>query len=279
MKIQNTPLSQTEQEISAQQAEARRSTAEGEFVVILEDKKRITSEINIIEENIKIGKKNIDYNLEKINTLNQSILDIQSSLRKEKQGLDEFIKESNNKKDTIQGEIDKKNKEKEEIVFEIVSLSKQHETDKFGKSQEIKTLEATYKSLNTEIGKFNEEKSKIIKDIYGYEKIFSDLAKQEEELLHKKKTIESTITSLLNEIENQKGVIVNNKVILNQQDDKKKEKETEISKLDEKIIIKEKEYKEIESKAFSILNKQQLLDNKTAFIKGQYERAGIKWEE
>lgn len=76
-----------------------------------------------------------------------------------------------------------------------------------------------------------------------------------------------------------KDIIDTEAKLISMRNDKMKELEDELSILKIEIEKNREINKTEESKHFSLLSKQQTLDSKEAFIKNQYERAGIKWEE
>ena len=56
-------------------------------------------------------------------------------------------------------------------------------------------------------------------------------------------------------------------------------KDEQIEKLDKSIAQKEAEYKIHEDKLFSIQKREDAINEKEEFIKSQYQRAGVKWED
>lgn len=279
LKIAKKGLVMTKEEEDALFAENRKAKAEGEFVILLEDKKRVAGMIDGINNDIQAGKDIIEKNNQKINETNEEILKVQGSLREEKQYFEEYIKQTDIKKSEINEEIKKIEEEKEELRSEILSLSKKHDLDKFEKSQEIKELETRQEYLKSDIKKLEDNKEQYNKDIVikkeNLDVILGKIQKANEEKLES----DRIILSLNNQIEDLKGVITNTKTIINQQDITKQTKEAEIVALDTKIEQKEKEYKEVEPKAFMLLAREEALEQKEAFIKSQYDRAGIKWEQ
>jgi len=279
LKIAKKGLVMTKEEEDALFAENRKAKAEGEFVILLEDKKRVSGMIDVINNDIQAGKDIIEKNNQKINETNEEILKVQGSLREEKQYFEEYIKQTDIKKSEINEEIKKIEEEKEELRSEILSLSKKHDLDKFEKSQEIKELETRQEYLTADLKKLEDKKVQSDKDILSGKEnldvILGKIQKANEEKLES----DRIILSLNNQIEDLKGVITNTKTIINQQDIIKQNKEAEIIALDTKIEQKEKEYKEVEPKAFMLLAREEALEQKEAFIKSQYDRAGIKWEQ
>lgn len=278
LKIAKKGLVMTKEEEDALFAENRKAKAEGEFVILLEDKKRVADMIEAIKNDIQAGKDIIEKNNEKINETNEEILKVQGSLREEKQYFEEYIKQTDIKKSEIDEDIKKKEQEKEELRSEILSLSNKHDLDKFTKSQEIKELETKQEYLITDLKKLEDKKVQYDKDIISAKENLDSILGKIQKANEEKLESDRIIFSLNNQIEDLKGVITNIKTIINQQDIIKQNKELEITALDSKIEQKEKEYKEVEPKAFMLLAREETLDQKEAFIKSQYDRAGIKWE-
>ena len=114
LKIAKKGLVMTKEEEDALFAENRKAKAEGEFVILLEDKKRVAGMIDGINNDIQAGKDIIEKNNQKINETNEEILKVQGSLREEKQYFEEYIKQTDTKKLEIGEEIKKKEEEKRE---------------------------------------------------------------------------------------------------------------------------------------------------------------------
>lgn len=279
LKIAKKGLVMTKEEEDALFAENRKAKAEGEFVILLEDKKRVAGMIDGINNDIQAGKDIIEKNNQKINETNEEILKVQGSLREEKQYFEEYIKQTDIKKSEINEEIKKIEEEKEELRSEILSLSKKYDLDKFEKSQEIKELETKQEYLTADLKKLDDKKVQYDKDILSGKENLDVILVKIQKANEEKLESDRIILSLNNQIEDLKGVITNTKTIISQHDITKQTKEAEIIALDTKIEQKEKEYKEVEPKAFMLLAREEALEQKEAFIKSQYDRAGIKWEQ
>jgi len=258
--------------------ENRRSKAEGEFVILLDDKKRVFNDIQKINDDIKIGKETIQKNNSEINETNQEIINTQSLLSVEKQNLEVFLKQKEQTKKEIEYKIKKNNEEKNKINSDILFISKKYEILHLKKSQEIKCLENDKYNYEDELKKINKTIIDKDKEVSHLQKKIDGIEYGIEELIKKNNVLESLNLSLAGDIENKNRVIENNKVIIDQQNETKKVNELEVSNLDNKISDKKDEYVKIEAKAFAILHKQDVVDQKEIFIKSQYERAGIKWE-
>lgn len=269
----------SENDINAMQAENRLIDAEAKIAIILVDKKRILKELDDLEEKIKLSKQIIDDTNLEIISLNKNILEVKSSLRSEKQSLDEFIKEKDSKKLEIITDIEKYNKDKEEIFSTILELSKKHELNKFAQEQEIKDIEAKKGILIAEISTLTKKEEDFKKNINKLEEVSDKVLSEIETSKEEKKKLDSELINLKNKIEDQELTIGNNKIIVSQLDSIILGKKSDVSVLDIKIEQKSIEYKEIESQAFSILQKHEAVNQREAFLKSQYERAGIKWEE
>ncbi len=258
--------------------ENRRSRAESEFLIICEDKKALLADIEKLEEDKKAGKEAIQKNNDEIVETNQAIAEVKATLRTEKQASDDAIKELNNIRKEIEADIVVKTNRKSAIANDISALSKKHEADKEAHAKEIKELQATKSNVKNGIKMLEDRKTDIGVAVFNGQKILDDLSIDIKNLVEQVVPLEKTITGHSNTIEDQKNTITNNKVIISQQETTKKDKEAELVILDGKIAKKEEEHKELEKKAFVMMRERELLDNREAFLKSQYERAGIKWE-
>ena len=117
--------------------------------------------------------------------------------------------------------------------------------------------------------KANEDSSIVLE---GLEKKITSLLFQETNLKSSIERIKSDIKELNSDYLKYREEVNS---IVKDLSDKKEESTT----LDIEIEKKKKEYKEVESKSFVITQKQDLLNQKEAFIKSRYERAGIKYED
>jgi chromosome segregation ATPase len=279
LRISKEPQTVSEQEEAARFAEGRKVTAENEVVILGQNKKKIEEDLQKIKEDIQVGNQTIQKNNEEINNTNEQVLEVQNTFRSEKQKFDSFVKERIVLKDQIEEDIKKGNIEKSRIDFEILTASKEHEFSKLNKIQELKNLEDKKTIYNSDIKKISEDKLQVISEINNFQNKLDGIKEETKKANDEKNSLEKDVTNLKGEVENQKGIIQNNKVILSQQDSTIITKNNEIDSLVKKIEEKNIEYKSVEQKAFVILQKQDALNQKEAFIKSQYERAGIKWEE
>lgn len=265
-----------EQEIVA--LEGRRTRAEGEYLVICADKKRLVAEMEQVTADIEAAKKVVQKNNEKIVEINDKILAVKGELRIEEQALATFITETNESKKTLEDTIASLTKRKNGISNDIADLEKKHSIAVKKCADELESLETKKVTGEAFVKTLEDKKASLTKSITDLNKDVEAITAEIEVLKAKVPPLENNITALGNTIETQRGTISNNKVIIQQHEDTKKEKLAEIAKIDKDIVKKTDEYKAIESQAFNLLKKEELLNNREAFIKAQYERAGVKWE-
>lgn len=278
LKIQTKSQNISEEEIKNIDLENQRKMLEGACFDATEAKRKIEKDIVKIQENIKVGKDTIEQNNKKINETNQNILDVQNSLRLEQQKLQELEKYISVKKEEFKAEAVEKDRQLKSIISVITSSDKTRQDNRSNGEEELKSIKDEQSQIINEVKTLQYSLVSINREVEVKTNNLENVKEEITSLDNIKTLLDSSIGSLKNEIENQKGIIENNKVVLDQCLSSIKEKEKEVSDLKINIFKKEDEYKAIESKAFQILSKQQILDNREAFLKGQYERAGIKWE-
>lgn len=206
--------SESEVEIAAQDAETRRLKAEGEFLIICNDKKRLNTEIEAVTEDIKKGKITIEENNEKVHTTNELVIKANESLRKAQQDLETFIKESDSMKTELTEDLKKLSREKTALTLSIESANKNHQDSKKVKEQEILDLQKKKDDLELEIPKYETKESNLIKSI---DKLSSSLIEARNDLKDtedKKSKAQTSLNDLMGEAESQKKVIDNNKSII-----------------------------------------------------------------
>jgi len=269
---------QTEEEVAAQQAEARKSTAEGEFVIICEDKKRLLNESELLKNEINTLKSVIEKSKNEISLIKEKIINIQDTsleLQKETNTLIENKESFLNEFKQFENDVFIK---KESLNSDILSLDNSYITKKSKLEKETNVLENKNISLkedsnkilsNIEILKIQEVKQ--IKSNQEFIIINSNLIKS-------KDSLDVEIKTLKDIIESNKEILSTNKLDISNIAIEKISKENEIIELDKVIEIKKIEYKSIESKAFSLTTREDTLNQKEEYIKTQYERAGIKYE-
>lgn len=268
----------TEEEVRAAQAESRRSTAEGEFVIICEDTKRMRGVLSEVNENIIKGNKIIENNNNEIKETNDKILEVKKSLEIVENEFKDFVIEKDSKKLEIDEDIKKKYAQIDTLNSDILELSKKHDSNKFEKAKEITDIEGKKSTLIGEIKKLEITKQESEADARKFEKSIETLKGILEDLEVKKSFNEKTIVSQGDTIVEQDGIISKNNIHIKNQEEIIGNNDVTISILEKNILIKEEEYKTVEKKAFAITDREDKLNQKEEFIKSQYERAGIKWE-
>ena len=278
LRIQSNTI-QSENEINAERALATQKTAESEFIILSENKKKLEKDIselkgyilanqdilNKLKQEIVTTKNGLIATAKEFNSKKDELNNLSLGMVDAKKGLESFRNECDLSKQKLQSEVDEfiaiKNKEKAEKTAEIEKLAST-------KKEITKQIEISEKDLNNlAIQNRNSlaEKDLIQKDIKALLSQENDLKCSIENLKSGIQTMSSDYTRYEEEI---------NTVVKTLS-----EKTDELAELITKIEKKTKEYKEIESKSFVITQKQDLLNQKEAFIKSRYERAGIKYED
>lgn len=278
LRKETTPQTVSEQEAAAQLAEIRKSTAESDCVVLSDNKKKLENDILNLKDEIKTNNDLLDKTKLEVVSIKSQLLDAQNSLDKQISLTKKAIEDRNIIEKELEDFKIKSELEKNNIKNNINDLSLSHSTQKSQKENEIKFLEQSKQPILDEI-------KVLISDIEVFKKQHEDeLSKIEDvkpiikTLINNKDSIEKDIEKLNNQILDLNTLISKSKIELDSTISSIENKQKEILDLDVSIEKKKVEYTNIEKQAFIILNKQQILDNKEAFIKSQYERAGIKWE-
>jgi chromosome segregation ATPase len=268
----------TEEEIAAQQAEARKATAEGEFVIICEDKKRVLNETELLKKELENTESKIESNKVDIQTTEDILFILKQQVSDLNSEINEIIKEKTVYFDELEQFKKEADSKKVQIANEINSLLITYKNQQDENSKEIEKLNSEKELILNNLNTTKEVISILDTEKTSKESIIANLNTEIDSLNSKFKILGSSIEIKDKELQDKDIFIESKNTIIEKLEKEIKEKEVELSSFDIKISKKEEEYKAIETKAFVILNKQQALDSKEAFIKSQYERAGIKWE-
>jgi chromosome segregation ATPase len=255
------------------------NSAKNELVIIANDKKRVAQEkIDLETGNTKL--------IDDKSSLEDAIHILVDTKSQKEQELKDLEKEYVDKKITLEAGLPDTEKvladlesKKIPIQGDISHLSQvQLESQK-----SLETVENKIEDSKTEL--IDIEKSIEAKNIREDELIKSIDKKQKEQSEIQLKIDE--YNTLVSGNETRKNVLASiNKEIIEAESKLSlmktegiKELETELAGLKNSINKNKEINKSEESRHFALLNKQQALDSKESFIKSQYERAGIKWEE
>jgi chromosome segregation ATPase len=255
------------------------NSAKNELVIIANDKKRVAQEkIDLETGNTKL--------IDDKSSLEDAIHILVDTKSQKEQELKDLEKEYVDKKITLEAGLPDTEKvladlesKKIPIQGDISHLSQvQLESQK-----SLETVENKIEDSKTEL--IDIEKSIEAKNIREDELIKSIDKKQKEQSEIQLKIDE--YNTLVSGNETRKNVLASiNKEIIEAESKLSlmktegiKELETELAGLKNSINKNKEINKTEESRHFALLNKQQALDSKESFIKSQYERAGIKWEE
>lgn len=272
----NSPSSREEDVVSL---ENRRNKAESEFIILLEDKKRISLEMEEMDSKTRQAKKTLNEVREEIFETKGFILEVQKSLRNERQLFETEVTKNKEFLAELSVSLAQKAEEKKSMEDSFMAVSKSHEVQKFSMSQENKDLENERFSLLEKKKKLEETCDSLVKQEADLSLLLSEAEEKRNKFREIESLLEKQVIVLQNKVEDLGLVIGSKKEAIDKYDEVLKEKEEDIAAWNSKIMLKEQEYKTVESKAFVILNREENIRNKEAFIKSQYERAGIKWEE
>lgn len=268
----------SKEEEDAALAEARRLTAEGQFVALLEEIKRVKNLMSSFEDKINSQKEVIEENNKVIHLVNVKLLEVKNALKVENDNFRGVLKVNESVLSELNDDIFLKRKEREILISKIDGLNLHYENNKILKVKDVKELESKRESIFNEIKKLEEKRDLSLLEI---NKLQATLDNKKSEILKLDgvvSSLELSVSSLKIEIISKDDVIKNNVKIIEEKKKSIKELDEEIIDLKVKIEKKEEEYRTLETNAFAILHRQDALNQKEAFIKSQYERAGIKWE-
>lgn len=143
----------------------------------------------------------------------------------------------------------------------------------------MKNIEIERESILNTIKSKNASLDALHKDEEKTKKRVSDLEVACENILGRIEIAASNLEEVATEVLAQENSCTDAEIATQKANQVLAEKIKESEKIDAAISEKNKEYRELESKIFTITKREDLLKQKEGFIKAQFERAGIKWEE
>jgi len=278
LKVKQTK-SLSKKEVDVVSLEGRRASAESEFVIIANDSKRLKAEQEELDVDIlksrallsSINKKRVD--------TNKLLLENELILKGEEKKLTEI--KSNYEELVISSEKELKDIEKKKLsaLSKTSEIIISNDLEIFKVNQEIKDLKIK-KGAEVEVISVLEnnivEVEKLVKEKdFQLVLVSKSLDEVNKELILIKKNVESEKDNL----DHIRALIKNNESDLGNLAREITDKKTELGGFDGKIEDKKKEYNDSKHKLFTIADRMQALTNKEAFIKAQYEKAGVNWED
>lgn len=264
--------------LAIKNAEERKTAAENEFIIICNDKKRVLLETENLNKKLEETEGILKNKLSDIETADKRLKGIQDSIALEVENLNGVI----NKRVLVEKDFNdfkslndaKKNK----ISLEVSDLEKDLEEKKKNALKELADIEISKSNIVNQI-KLSEESLNSLKK--SQSELKGEIDKTNlvlSELLSKKNSLSKEVENINAVIDTKKKELSNIESNISDSEKMLDSKKIQLQHIESSIVIKNEEYKSLESKAFSILHKADMLANKEAFIKSQYERAGIKYE-
>lgn len=266
------------EEQAARAAEARAATAEGQYVIILADIKRVREEQAIIEEKIKQGKDKIDSLNDEIVSLGKNVIECQKSLNEENQKFNEVVAENKVKVKKLDDEITSREKTKRALNQEITDIKDLIRMDKVNSQKELDDLEDKKRILKSDIKALDIQKENTERAVFDSRSSIKTLERNIETKSDEYSNLNRSLSMLRNEVEAQQDTIEVNHKAISELKKTIADKEVDLSVWVTKIDAKEQEYRNLELKAFAILTREEKLASKEAFIKSKFEQAGIEYE-
>lgn len=277
MEIQRTPPS--EEELAARQAEARKSDAESQFMSLSEGKKKLTKDNEEILVEIKTNKEILEQCKTEVIKTKGNILDVQNAYIKENQLISKIIIDREESEKEFKDFMDKIEIEKMNARAEVNSIIKSKEIVKAEKEKEIGVLEEKKNILKSRINTLEITHVSIKKQFDADTANLESLKTNKENLTAEMKVIQFDMDRLTNVNLDLETDLKKKGLAAESIDNAIKNKNKELDEITKKVDGKQEEYKEIEAQAFVVLQRAELINQKELFIKSQFERAGVKWEE
>jgi len=267
------------EEEEARLAESRRVTAEGQYVIILDDIKRIKGEISRGEDAVSGGKKTLEEINLNIVDLKKKTVESESDFRIENKKLSDFKEVSKESILKLQGEIHEKSEEKAKLTETISNTNLQYEKLKLNNLIELKEIENKFDSVKNDITKEETRYSVLLNSTEVLESKIASINTDLEKLGEEKSMLNRAIDSIKNDVVNQKETIKINDESIKDQLKSIEDKKIEVNVWSKKIEKKQEEFSSLETKAFNILKREELLISKEAYVKSKFEKAGIPFDE
>lgn len=267
----------SKQEISVADAESRKDAAESALISAGEAKKAVEEKIIALNETVKVTQDTISRNNDEIHAKSEKLIELRESIRKESEEL--FLLQD--RKNSAIGDISSAKKEASDIrtlsARELSEARTAHAAIIDGNKKEIVSSLAEKASADAE-ARDAKENLKNLKNLEVIELKKSDDRKiAMETSVAESKAQDDFLKTLKNKSAEQEALIKQGDLELSHIDQDISEKGEKIESLDRDIAKKTEEYKALETKAFVILRREEALNQKEAFIKSQYDRAGIPW--
>lgn len=266
------------EEKAAREVEDRRVTAEGNYVILLQDSKNVRDKIAEGETILASHESVKQEKLDAIEKAKIELSNIQGKIQEENARFADVVAGHAKSREDHTAFKESASKEKESIISDIGSLKSTHLFVKAEQEQEILALEQKKAPMVEEIKSLSEKievlKGQEIKHISKVEQAeqkhknaLIDIRNAETAIEGLKKDscgIDSLMSEKSSEFEGLKTQVEIQK--------------SESEKISAAIEAKKEEFKKLEIKAFSLLSREDTLNQKEEFLKSQYERAGIPWE-
>jgi len=246
---------------------------------LIEEKESLQKEIDTVRKSLESINSNLD-------TLKESEDEYKTKVESSR-GLHESIlteiAKSEEKLEDLKIELQKAQglmiDEKKAYLVELQEKDKEYHKKFSEIEKDIFVANDTLNEVNAKIEEANDVLSIAESSIVSKRAEYDELKNQIELAVLDLQEVKNTTKTLERDNQDQLTFIASNKEVIKGLDEKISLKTSEITSLESQIESKTEEYKSIEQKAFNILKREDVLKAKTAFIKSQYERAGIKWEE
>ena len=270
-------LEEEEQEVL--NIENRRTSAESALQATAIANSTLQQKMVKVQSDIDLGLKTIEINNSEIEKIKKAIVDLQVLQAEEIKKFDELKKNNSSVIEALSVNINAKKEERAKLESSISEIAKKGEVDRLAKLQEVKVLEDSKTPIIAKVSELELQKALLLKQIELEEENLKKVNSEVDNRIVVKGNLEANIRSAQNELAGHQVVIEKNKITIESSSNQIKSKEDALVELDKKIEAKEAEYKSLEGKAFGILHREEALNQKEAFIKSQYARAGIEYGE
>lgn len=278
LRLSTIAPTESEQEEAAQLAEQRKNSAEGDFLILSENKKKLQADIATLSKDIFLSKEELQENQNKISKAKSDLTSLEISIQKEKEIYGEIFSD---RQKIENNNIDLKDKfrldsKKAESAFQDIVRGL---TDKkLEKEKEIRSLEDMKQSI-LDIVQNKKKELEAFKAGHQQEKqIVRELDFKKENLTHENECLENEIEKKEKNLSEKEIIIKERETQIEGLNNDIGGRQNQIQELDQNIHKKSEEYDAVKGNLFTIANRELLLNQKEAFIKNLYERAGMKFE-
>lgn len=259
--------------------EARRISSEAAFESASKGKKNIEADVANLSEIARSTEEIIRYNREKI-TVSARDLSVAEEATREEKRKGQSIAEDNKKASEELEMIRKRlSEEKAKIADDIQEMREGYNSARRNSESELATIASQKNILLVETKALEESITNLHRQEKEEQEKLEVKKKDNAAINEKAATDFASLERIGISITTGKKILSDRQTEIDQLDSHIASRKEKSASLDKEIQSKEELYRATESKAFILLKKEEMLNQREAFLKSNYERAGIKWTE